>query len=95
MWFDVLWCLSNIEFIWCINGLVSIDDVKCIVFDVCYLVMGFGDVYFGVFVVMLIDLWYWLVMMKYNFVCIWMLENVVGIGGVYLCVYGMEGLGGY
>lgn len=57
--------------------------------------MGFGDVYLGVFVVIFLDFCYCLVIMKYNFVCIWMFENVVGIGGVYMCVYGMEGFGGY
>ncbi|MEW8209855.1 MAG: urea carboxylase, partial [Candidatus Thiodiazotropha taylori] len=41
------WCPSNLEFIRRINGLQSIDDVKQIVFDASYLVMGLGDVYLG------------------------------------------------
>ncbi|TNF34965.1 MAG: urea carboxylase, partial [Gammaproteobacteria bacterium] len=44
---DAPWCPSNIEFIRRINGLDSIDDVKRIVFDANYLVMGLGDVYLG------------------------------------------------
>ena len=38
------WCPSNPEFIRRINGLDSIEDVKKIVFDADYLVLGLGDV---------------------------------------------------
>ena len=41
---DAPWCPSNIEFIRRINGLASIDDVRRIVFDANYLVLGLGDV---------------------------------------------------
>ncbi|MGB1091836.1 MAG: urea carboxylase, partial [Oceanobacter sp.] len=41
------WAPSNLEFIRRINGLDSIEDVKKIVFDASYLVMGLGDVYLG------------------------------------------------
>jgi hypothetical protein len=44
---DAPWCPSNIEFIRRINGLASIDDVRRIVFDASYLVLGLGDVYLG------------------------------------------------
>src|SRR5690606_56631 len=44
---DAPWCPSNIEFIRRINGLDSIEDVKKIVFDASYVVMGLGDVYLG------------------------------------------------
>jgi urea carboxylase len=36
-----------------------------------------------------------LVTTKYNPARAWTPENAVGIGGAYLCVYGMEGPGGY
>ena len=36
-----------------------------------------------------------LVTTKYNPARTWTAENSVGIGGSYLCVYGMEGPGGY
>ena len=42
---DAPWCPSNIEFIRRINGLDSIEDVRDIVFDASYLVLGLGDVY--------------------------------------------------
>jgi urea carboxylase len=44
---DAPWCPSNIEFIRRINGLGGIDEVKRIVFDASYLVLGLGDVYLG------------------------------------------------
>ena len=89
------WCPSNLEFIRRINGLDSIDEVKKIVFDASYLVMGLGDVYLGAPVATPIDPRHRLVTTKYNPARTWTAENSVGIGGSYLCVYGMEGPGGY
>ncbi|WP_370652536.1 urea carboxylase [Aquabacterium sp.] len=92
---DAPWCPSNIEFIRRINGLNSIDDVKRIVFDASYLVMGLGDVYLGAPVATPLDPRHRLVTTKYNPARTWTPENAVGIGGAYMCVYGMEGPGGY
>jgi len=89
------WCPSNIEFIRRINGLDSIDEVKKIVFDANYLVLGLGDVYLGAPVCTPVDPRHRLVTTKYNPARTWTPENAVGIGGAYLCVYGMEGPGGY
>ncbi len=92
---DAPWCPSNIEFIRRINGLDSIEEVKRIVFDASYLVMGLGDVYLGAPVATPLDPRHRLVTTKYNPARTWTPENAVGIGGAYLCVYGMEGPGGY
>jgi urea carboxylase len=92
---DAPWCPSNIEFIRRINGLDSIEEVKRIVFDASYLVMGLGDVYLGAPVATPVDPRHRLVTTKYNPARTWTPENAVGIGGAYLCVYGMEGPGGY
>lgn len=92
---DAPWCPSNIEFIRRINGLDSVDDVKRIVFDAHYVVMGLGDVYLGAPVATPLDPRHRLVTTKYNPARTWTAENSVGIGGSYLCVYGMEGPGGY
>ncbi|MEQ1579449.1 MAG: urea carboxylase [Steroidobacteraceae bacterium] len=92
---DAPWCPSNIEFIRRINGLESVDDVQRIVFDASYLVMGLGDVYLGAPVATPLDPRHRLVTTKYNPARTWTPENAVGIGGAYLCVYGMEGPGGY
>lgn len=92
---DAPWCPSNIEFIRRINGLNSIDEVHRIVFGASYLVLGLGDVYLGAPVATPVDPRHRLVTTKYNPARTWTPENAVGIGGAYLCVYGMEGPGGY
>ena len=92
---DAPWSPSNLEFIRRINGLDSIDEVKKVVFDASYLVMGLGDVYLGAPVATPVDPRHRLVTTKYNPARTWTAENSVGIGGSYLCVYGMEGPGGY
>ena len=92
---DAPWCPSNIEFIRRINGLASVEDVKRIVFGASYLVMGLGDVYLGAPVATPLDPRHRLVTTKYNPARTWTPENAVGIGGAYLCVYGMDGPGGY
>jgi urea carboxylase len=92
---DAPWCPSNIEFIRRINGLDSIEDVYNIVFNASYLVLGLGDVYLGAPVATPLDPRHRLVTTKYNPARTWTAENSVGIGGAYLCVYGMEGPGGY
>jgi urea carboxylase len=92
---DAPWCPSNIEFIRRINGLASIEDVKTIVFEANYLVLGLGDVYLGAPVATPTDPRHRLVTTKYNPARTWTPENAVGIGGAYMCVYGMEGPGGY
>lgn len=92
---DAPWCPSNIEFIRRINGLQSIEDVKRIVFGASYLTLGLGDVYLGAPVATPVDPRHRLVTTKYNPARTWTPENAVGIGGAYMCVYGMEGPGGY
>jgi len=92
---DAPWCPSNTEFIRRINGLDSIDAVRDIVFNASYLVLGLGDVYLGAPVATPIDPRHRLVTTKYNPARTWTAENSVGIGGAYMCVYGMEGPGGY
>ncbi|HEU5223271.1 MAG TPA: urea carboxylase [Candidatus Lumbricidophila sp.] len=92
---DAPWTPSNIEFIRRVNGLDSVDDVYRTVFDASYLVLGLGDVYLGAPVATPLDPRHRLVTTKYNPARTWTAENSVGIGGAYLCVYGMEGPGGY
>jgi urea carboxylase len=85
----------NIEFIRRINGLPDIAAVHRTVFDAAYLVVGLGDVYLGAPVATPLDPRHRLVTTKYNPARTWTPENAVGIGGAYLCIYGMEGPGGY
>ncbi|MDX3583574.1 5-oxoprolinase/urea amidolyase family protein [Streptomyces europaeiscabiei] len=92
---DAPWCPWNIEFIRRVNGLDSVTDVYDTVFAAEYLVLGLGDVYLGAPVATPLDPRHRLVTTKYNPARTWTAENSVGIGGAYLCVYGMEGPGGY
>lgn len=92
---DAPWTPWNIEFIRRINGLDSVDDVYRTVFDASYLVLGLGDVYLGAPVATPLDPRHRLVTTKYNPARTWTAENSVGIGGAYMCIYGMEGPGGY
>jgi urea carboxylase len=92
---DAPWCPSNLEFIRRINDLPDLDEVHRTVFDASYLVMGLGDVYLGAPVATPLDPRHRLVTTKYNPARTWTAENSVGIGGAYMCVYGMEGPGGY
>jgi urea carboxylase len=92
---DAPWCPDNIEFIRRINGLASREEVRRIVFDARYLVLGLGDVYLGAPVAVPLDPRHRLVTTKYNPARTWTPPNAVGIGGAYLCIYGMEGPGGY
>ncbi|WP_062204057.1 5-oxoprolinase/urea amidolyase family protein [Demequina salsinemoris] len=92
---DAPWNPWNIEFIRRVNGLESVQDVFATLFEAEYLVMGLGDVYLGAPVATPLDPRHRLVTTKYNPARTWTAENSVGIGGAYLCIYGMEGPGGY
>ncbi|MCB5425198.1 urea carboxylase [Altererythrobacter sp. CC-YST694] len=92
---DAPWCPDNIEFIRRINGLPDADAVEKLIFDASYLVLGLGDVYLGAPVATPVDPRHRLVTTKYNPARTWTPQNVVGIGGAYMCIYGMEGPGGY
>ena len=92
---DAPWTPWNIEFIRRVNGLATPQDVRDIVFAARYLVLGLGDVYLGAPVATPVDPRHRLVTTKYNPARTWTAENSVGIGGAYLCIYGMEGPGGY
>ncbi|GAB2907299.1 hypothetical protein GCM10027047_02000 [Rhodococcus aerolatus] len=92
---DAPWCPDNVEFIRRINDLRGRDAVFDVLTAATYLVLGLGDVYLGAPVAVPIDPRHRLVTTKYDPARTWTPQNAVGIGGVYLCVYGMEGPGGY
>jgi urea carboxylase len=92
---DAPWSPDNVEFIQRVNDLESRNEVFDVVAAATYLVVGLGDVYLGAPVAVPIDPRHRLVTTKYNPARMWTPQNAVGIGGIYLCVYGMEGPGGY
>jgi urea carboxylase len=92
---DAPWCPDNIDFIRRVNGLPDERAVREIVTSASYLVLGLGDVYLGAPVAVPLDPRHRLVTTKYAPARTWTPANAVGIGGAFLCVYGIEGPGGY
>ncbi len=89
------WLPSNTEFMRRINGLETVEEVKQILFEAHYMVMGLGDVYLGAPCAVPIDPRHRLLTSKYNPARTYTAEGTVGIGGVYMCIYGMDSPGGY
>ncbi|MDF1629031.1 MAG: urea carboxylase [Alcanivoracaceae bacterium] len=89
------WLPNNVEFIRRINGLDSIEQVSDIIYDASYMVLGLGDVYLGAPCAVPVDPRHRLLTSKYNPARTFTAEGTVGIGGVYMCIYGMDSPGGY
>ena len=89
------WLPNNVDFIQRINGLPTREAVQKIVFDASYLVLGLGDVYLGAPCAVPLDPRHRLLTSKYNPARTFTAEGTVGIGGVYMCIYGMDSPGGY
>ena len=58
-------------------------------------VLGLGDVYLGAPLATPVDPRHRLVTTKYNPARTWTADGTVGLGGAYMCIYGMESPGGY
>lgn len=89
------WLPSNAEFVRRVNGLASVDEVLATMTAAEYLVLGLGDVYLGAPLAVPLDPRHRLLTTKYNPARTWTAEGTVGLGGQYLCVYGMDSPGGY
>lgn len=86
---------SNIQYIANNNGLESKEDVRRIVFEASYLVLGLGDVYLGAPCAVPVNPMHRLVTSKMNPARTFTHEGTVGIGGSYMCIYPMDSPGGY
>ncbi len=89
------WLPNNVDFIQRINGLASREEVLDIVFSARYMILGLGDVYLGAPCAVPVDPRHRLMTSKYNPARTFTAEGTVGIGGVYMCIYGMDSPGGY
>ncbi|KAJ3360623.1 hypothetical protein GGF32_008239 [Allomyces javanicus] len=89
------WLPDNVEFLRRINGLNSRDQVEQTVFDATYMVLGLGDVYYGAPCAVPLDPRHRLLSTKYNPARTFTAEGTVGIGGVFMCIYGISSPGGY
>ncbi len=92
---DAPWLPSNMEFLRRINGLETIADVREIIRTARYMVLGLGDVYLGAPCAVPVDPRHRLLSSKYNPARTFTAEGTVGIGGMYMCIYGMDSPGGY
>lgn len=86
---------NNVDFIQRINGLSRREQVRDILFDASYLILGLGDVYLGAPCAVPLDPRHRLLSSKYNPARTHTAEGTVGIGGMYMCIYGMDSPGGY
>ena len=89
------WLPNNVDFIQRINGLSSREEVRNTLFNASYLILGLGDVYLGAPCAVPIDPRHRLLSSKYNPARTFTAEGTVGIGGMYMCIYGMDSPGGY
>src|SRR5471030_597782 len=89
------WLPNNVDFIQRTNGLSSREEEKKILFDASYLILGLGDVYLGAPCAVPVDPRHRLLSSKYNPARSYTAEGTVGIGGMYMCIYGMDSPGGY
>ncbi|MDU9406925.1 urea carboxylase [Pseudomonas sp. zfem001] len=89
------WLPNNVDFIQRANGLDSREQVRDILFDASYLILGLGDVYLDAPCAVPLDPRHRLLSSKYNPARTFTAEGTVGIGGMYMCIYGMDSPGGY
>lgn len=89
------WLPNNVDFIQRINGLESRDAVRDTLFAASYLILGLGDVYLGAPCAVPVDPRHRLLSSKYSPARTFTAEGTVGIGGMYMCIYGMDSPGGY
>src|SRR5476649_2286078 len=89
------WLPNNVDFIQRTNGLASRQEVKDIIFNASYLILGLGDVYLGAPCAVPVDPRHRIFSSKYNPARTYTAEGTVGIGGMYMCIYGMDSPGGY
>jgi len=89
------WLPNNVDFIQRANGLASREQVRDILFDASYLILGLGDVYLDAPCAVPLDPRHRLLSSKYNPARTFTAEGTVGIGGMYMCIYGMDSPGGY
>ncbi len=89
------WLPNNVDFIQRINGLPHRDAVRDTLFAARYLILGLGDVYLGAPCAVPLDPRHRLLSSKYNPARTFTAEGTVGIGGMYMCIYGIDSPGGY
>ncbi|ANB14230.1 bifunctional urea carboxylase/allophanate hydrolase [Sugiyamaella lignohabitans] len=89
------WLPNNVDFLKEVNGLSDRNDVRDILYQARFLVLGLGDVFLGAPCAVPLDPRHRLLGTKYNPSRSYTPNGTVGIGGMYMCIYTMESPGGY
>ncbi|KAH7367204.1 urea amidolyase [Plectosphaerella cucumerina] len=89
------WLPSNTAFLRDLNDLPSSEAVTALLLEATYLVVGLGDVFLGSPCAVPLDPRHRLLGTKYNPSRSFTPRGAVGVGGNYMCIYGMDSPGGY
>ena len=88
------WLPNNVDFIADVNDITR-NDVKNMLYSARFLVLGLGDVFLGAPCATPLDPRQRFLGTKYNPSRTYTANGVVGIGGMYMCIYAMDSPGGY
>ncbi|KAG8670245.1 hypothetical protein FPOAC2_09593 [Fusarium poae] len=89
---DAPWLPNNIDFLEKLNG---IKDLKNVLTDAEFIVLGLGDVFMGSPCAIPLDPRHRLFGTKYNPSRSFTPRGAVGVGGQYMCIYAADSPGGY
>lgn len=88
------WLPNNVDFIADVNG-VNRNVIKDMLYSAQFMVLGLGDVYLGAPCAVPLDPRQRFIGSKYNPSRVFTKNGVVGLGGMYMCIYAMDSPGGY
>lgn len=89
------WLPNNVDFLKEVNGMQDRTEVRDLLYQARFLVLGLGDVFLGAPCAVPLDPRHRLTGTKYNPARTHTPNGTVGIGGMYMCIYTMESPGGY
>lgn len=88
------WLPNNVDFIADVNG-IDRQDVRDLMYTAKFMVLGLGDVFLGSPCAVPLDPRQRLLGTKYNPSRTYTERGVVGLGGMYMCIYAASSPGGY
>ncbi|QLL32605.1 hypothetical protein HG536_0D01270 [Torulaspora globosa] len=88
------WLPNNVDFIADVNG-IGREDVRNLMYSAKFMVLGLGDVFLGSPCAVPLDPRQRLLGTKYNPSRTYTERGVVGLGGMYMCIYAASSPGGY
>ncbi|QLQ79481.1 hypothetical protein HG537_0C01280 [Torulaspora globosa] len=88
------WLPNNVDFIGDVNG-IDREDVRNLMYSAKFMVLGLGDVFLGSPCAVPLDPRQRLLGTKYNPSRTYTERGVVGLGGMYMCIYAASSPGGY